>query len=311
MVQNFKGRDLLSISDLTQDEIYHMLSKAMELKRLLRLELAHRYLEGKVVALIFYKPSTRTRVSFESGISQMGGHSIYLNVEDLQLSRGETIEDTGSVISKYVDAIVIRAFSQKMIENMAKAAKVPVINGLTDEQHPCQALADLMTILEKKDRLAGLKLVYMGDGNNVANSLILAASKVNMSVSVVTPAGYEPKASVVRAAEKSVNSPRCKVEVTNKAKQAIRNADVVYTDVWVSMGQEDESEERLKIFRPYQVNEEILSYAKDDAIVMHCLPAHRGEEITSDVFDRFQQVIFEQAENRLHVQKALLMLLLA
>lgn len=308
MANSLKGRDVLSVADLTQDEIYHVLSKAIELKRLLRSGYAHRYLEGKTVALIFYKPSTRTRVSFETGISQLGAHPLYLNVNDLQLGRGESIEDTGKVLSRYVDAIVIRTFSQREIKALAKAAGVPVINGLTDEQHPCQVLADLMTILETKERLAGLKLAYLGDGNNVANSLILSAPKVNMSISVATPPGYEPKDAIVKAAEREITSPMCKVEVTNRPKQALRNADIIYTDVWVSMGQEEEREERMTAFRPFQVNSEMVSQAKSNAIIMHCLPAHRDEEITSEVIDSPNSVIFDQAENRLHVQKALLML---
>jgi ornithine carbamoyltransferase len=308
MANSLKGRDVLSVADLTQDEIYHVLSKAIELKRLLRSGYAHRYLEGKTVALIFYKPSTRTRVSFETGISQLGAHPLYLNVNDLQLGRGESIEDTGKVLSRYVDAIVIRTFSQREIKALAKASDVPVINGLTDEQHPCQVLADLMTILETKERLAGLKLAYLGDGNNVANSLILSAPKVNMSISVATPAGYEPKDAIVKAAEREITSPTCKVEVTNRPKQALRNADIIYTDVWVSMGQEEEREERMTAFRPFQVNSEMVSQAKSNAIIMHCLPAHRDEEITGEVIDSPNSVIFDQAENRLHVQKALLML---
>lgn len=310
MASSLKGRDVLSIADLSQDEIYHVLSKAIELKRLLRTGYDHRYLEGKTVALVFYKPSTRTRVSFETGISQMGAYPIYLNVNDLQLGRGESIEDTGKVLSRYVNAIVVRTYSQREIKALAKAADVPVINGLTDEHHPCQVLADLMTILEAKDRLAGLKLAYLGDGNNVANSLILSAPRVNMSISVATPPGYEPKDLILKMAERNITSPMCKIEVTNRPKQALRNADVIYTDVWVSMGQEAEREERMAAFQPFQVNKEMIANAKSDAIIMHCLPAHRDEEITSEVLDSPNSVVFDQAENRLHVQKALLMLLL-
>ena len=305
-----KGKDLLSLADFGQDEIYQILAKATELKRLHRLGKSVRSLEGKSVALIFEKPSTRTRVSFEAGISQLGANPIVLHGRDLQLGRGEAIDDTGQVLSKYVDAIVVRTFKQSDLESLAKAASVPVINGLTDDFHPCQALADLLTILEKKDRLAGLKLAYIGDGNNVCHSLILGASHVGLNISVATPFGYEPKEFVVEKAEGMLRNFDHKITVANNPKKAVLKADVVYTDVWTSMGQEAEIEERKKIFAPYQVNSELLSLAKPDALIMHCLPAHRGEEITDDVMGSSNCVIFNQAENRMHAQKALLSLLI-
>lgn len=305
-----KGRDLLTMADLSQDEIYHIIAKAIEFKRLRRTKISHRYLEGKTVALIFQKPSTRTRVSFEVGIVHLGGHPLYLGTDELQLGRGETIEDTGQVLSRYVDAIVIRTFAQADVEALAQAADVPVVNGLTDDHHPCQILADLMTIMEIKNRLSGLKLAYLGDGNNVAQSLLLGTAKVGMDISIASPKGYEPKQAIVEMAGKSVTSPVSKLEITNNPRQALKSADIIYTDVWVSMGQEGEREQRLSAFKPFQVNQEALSYARPGAIVMHCLPAHRGKEITDQVLESPQSVVFDQAENRLHVQKALLVLLI-
>lgn len=306
MLRSLKGKSLLTINDLSPDEIYALLAKAMELKRLLRSDANHAYLEGKTAALIFNKPSTRTRVSFEAGLNHLGAGATYLNAEDLQLGRGETIEDTGKVLSRYVDVIIIRTYKHEDVEKLAAAASVPVINGLTDEHHPCQILADLMTILEKKDRLSGLKLAYLGDGNNVANSLIQGAAKVGMSIYVASPIGYEADLKVVETARSQVKNPRCRIVVTNDMSEALEDADIIYTDVWASMGQEAEHDQRLEAFRPYQVNLQSLHNAKGNAIVMHCLPAHRGEEITDEIIDSPQCVVFDQAENRLHTQKALL-----
>lgn len=310
MIQSLKGKDFLTLSEITQDELYSILSKAMELKRMLKSDISHSYLEGKTIIMIFNKPSTRTRVSFEAGVNQLGGMATYLNVNDLQLGRGETIEDTARVLSRYGDAIVVRTFKQSDIEAMAEAADIPVINGLTDEHHPCQILADMMTILEKKDHLSGLKLAYLGDGNNIANSLIEGAVMVGMSVAIATPIGYEPDMKLVEVQRQKIKSPTCKVIVTNNIKEALDDADVIYTDVWTSMGQEEEMEERLEAFRPYQVNLKALHHAKGNAIIMHCLPAHRNEEITDEILDSPQCVVFDQAENRLHAQKALLCKLL-
>ncbi|MDO8886115.1 ornithine carbamoyltransferase [Candidatus Oleimmundimicrobium sp.] len=307
---SLKGKDFLTLADFGQDEIYQILAKASKLKRLHRLGEPTHLLKGKSVALIFEKPSTRTRVSFEAGIAQLGAHPVVLHGKDLQLGRGETIEDTGRVLSKYVDAIVVRTFKQSDLENLAKAASVPVINGLTDDFHPCQVIADFLTILEKKDRLAGLKMAYVGDGNNVCHSLMLGASHIGMNLSVATPLGYEPKEYVIKKAKSVLRNINHKIDITNNPKKAVLRADVVYTDVWTSMGQESESEERKKTFLPYQVNSVLLSLAKPDALIMHCLPAHRGEEITGEVMESPNCVVFDQAENRMHAQKALLSLLI-
>lgn len=309
-MHSLKGRDFLTIADVSQDETYSILTKAMELKRLLRSDIAHSYMEGKTAALIFHKPSTRTRVSFEAGLNQLGANASYLNADDLQMKRGETVEDTAKVLSRYVDVIIIRTYRHTDVEVMAEAASVPVINGLTDDHHPCQILADLMTILEKKDRLSGLKMAYLGDGNNVANSLIQGAARVNMSIAVATPIGYEPDMKIVEQARRNIKSPTCSVTITNDLKVALEDADIIYTDVWASMGQEEEHDKRLKAFTPYQVNLKALHHAKENAIIMHCLPAHRGEEITDEIMDSPQCVVFDQAENRLHTQKALLCSLL-
>lgn len=307
---SLEGRDLLTLKELSQDEIYSILSKAAELKRLLRQGVPHRLLEGKSIALIFNKPSTRTRVSFEAGISQLGAHPVYLQASDLQLGRGETIADTGKVLSRYVDAIVVRTFAQKDVEELALSAEVPVINGLTDEFHPCQALADLLTILERKERLSGLKLAYVGDGNNVANTLVIAAAKVGMNIHIASPEGYEVKEWVLEMAKEELRGPKQKICLTNDSEEVATRADVIYTDVWTSMGQEKEGLERKKVFEPYQVNTELLALAKRNCLVMHCLPAHRGEEITDEVMKDSRCVVFDQAENRLHAQKALLTLVI-
>lgn len=305
-----KGKDCLTLGELTQDQMYKVLAKGSEFKKLYRAKKLPRFLEGKTVALIFEKPSTRTRVSFEAGIAHLGGYPLILNSNDLQIQRGETIQDTGRVLSRYVDAIVIRTFSQEFIEEIAAAADVPVINALTDLHHPCQALADLMTILEKRDHLAGIKLVYVGDGNNVCHSLLLGGALVGMDVWVATPKGYEPNQGVVDQAKSLARNYKQQIRVINDPKAAVMMADVVYTDVWTSMGQEEESDKRKKVFSPYQVNEELLASAKKNALVMHCLPAHRGEEISAGALDGPHSVIFDQAENRMHVQKALLSLII-
>ncbi len=309
-MSRLKGRDFLTLADYSQDEIYQILSQALEFKRSKRLNMSNQSLKGGTVAMIFQKPSTRTRVSFEAGIAQLGGHPLFLGAAELQLARGESMRDTGKVISRYVDGIVMRAFAHKDLEELAEGATIPVINGLTDDAHPCQVLADFMTILEKKNRLAGLKLAYVGDGNNVANSLLFGSVKVGINISISSPKGYEPKENVVRAAMRFMRGIRPKMGITEDPIEGVKNADIVYTDVWASMGDENEHEERKAIFAPYQVNKNLLAHAKDNVIVMHCLPAHYGEEITSDVLNSYDCVFFDQAENRLHVQKALLSLLL-
>lgn len=301
-----KTKDLLTLAELSPDEIYSVLSRALECKRGGGRRAHSGSLAGKTVAMIFEKPSTRTRVSFEAGVVQLGGHPVFLSRDDLQLSRGETIEDTARTLSRYTDAIVVRTFEHARAEALAEAASVPVINGLSDDFHPCQTLADLLTVLEKKDRLTGVKMAYVGDGNNVVNSLLIGAARVGVSLAVACPRGYEPLDWAVDIGMNDVRGVRHKVAVTNDPLEAVDQADVVYTDVWVSMGQEDEREARLKAFDGFQVNAELLSRAKRDCMVMHCLPAHRGEEVTADVIDGPRSVVFDQAENRMHVQKAVL-----
>jgi len=294
-----KTKDLLDLTELSPEEIYKILSLASELKAEGKNSL-RQDLSGKSVGLIFNKPSTRTRVSFQVGVSQLGGNSIYLQSGDLQIGRGESLADTARVLSGYLDALVVRTYAHQEAMELAKGASIPVINALTDLHHPCQALADLMTINESKSYLKGLKLAYLGDGNNVCHSLMVAAEKVGIDISVATPAGFEPDESVI------ARRPQADVAISNDPKKAVQGADVLYTDVWVSMGQEEEAKERLEKFKPFQLNKELLALAKPDAIAMHCLPAHPGQEITEEVMQGSQSVIFTQAENRLHSQKALL-----
>jgi ornithine carbamoyltransferase len=301
-----KGRNLLSPQDLSPDEVEAVLDKAVELKKKLKQGEAHEVLYGKTLGMIFAKPSTRTRVSFEVGMTQLGGHGIYLGMGDLQLGRGETIADTAKTLSRYVDAIMARLFKHEDMVELARNSSVPVINGLTDLLHPCQTLADLQTILEKKGKLKGLKLAWVGDGNNVCNSLLLGCTLVGMNISVACPKGYEPNSEIVKQAQKNAKHSGAKIEITNDPKKAVAGADVIYTDVIVSMGQDAEREKKLKDFKAYQVNTELLKHAKHDVIFMHCLPAHRGEEVAAEVIDGPHSVVFDQAENRLHAQKAVL-----
>ncbi|MBA2874913.1 ornithine carbamoyltransferase [Thermaerobacillus caldiproteolyticus] len=307
---SLKGKDLLTLIDFSSEEIHDVLALAAELKQKQRAGERYTPLAGKTLAMIFEKPSTRTRVSFEVGMTQLGGHSLYLNSNDLQIGRGETIADTARVLSQYVDAIMIRTFAHSKIEELAHYATIPVINGLTDDDHPCQALADLLTIYELKKKLKGIKLVYVGDGNNVAHSLMIAAAKVGMDCTIACPIGYEPKENYVKEAVKAAEQTGAAITVTHDPSEAVVGADVIYTDVWTSMGQEQESEERLSVFQPFQVNEQLVQKAKDDYIFLHCLPAHRGEEVTADVIDSAHSFVFQQAGNRLHVQKAILLSLL-
>ena len=294
------------MSDLSSREIGRLLKRAIALKSGRD---AHACpLIGKSIGLIFEKASTRTRVSCEVGIYQLGAQSIYLTPKDIQIGRGETVRDTAKVLSRYLDAIVMRTFSHHTIAEFGSHASIPVINGLSDLHHPCQALADLMTIIEKKGRLKGIRLAYVGDGNNVANSLIEASSITGIALSMACPGGYEPPAEILR---RSRALSRRAVSIFRDPRDAVSGADAVYTDVWVSMGQEQEALKKKKKFRSYQLNRELLSHARKDAIVLHCLPAHRGEEITDDVIDGPQSVVYDQAENRLHTQKALLEFLLA
>jgi len=298
-------RDFLRLWDLSSEEIDRLLKRAVELKS--GKDKTRCPLIGRSIGLLFEKASTRTRVSFEVGIYQLGAQAIYINPQEIQLGRGETIFDTARVLSRYLDAIVIRTFSHGTLIEFASNSSIPVINGLSDLHHPCQALADLMTIFEKKGRLKGINLAYIGDGNNVANSLIEASSRMEIHLVAACPKGCEPDAHILAEAKASAKS---EILVIQDPKKAAQEADVLYTDVWVSMGQEKEAARKKKKFRGYQLNSKILSYAKKDAIVLHCLPAHRGEEITDDVMDGPHSAVLDQAENRLHTQKALLEFLL-
>ena len=297
-------KDFLSIDDLDPDELADLLDRADALKK--KPGSASSILAGKQVALIFEKPSTRTRVSFEGAVTSMGGNAIVLRGDELQLGRGETIEDTGRVLSRYVDAIVVRTFGQDRLERLADAATVPVVNALSDYEHPCQSLADLMTIRERVNDLAGIKLAYIGDGNNVAHSLMLAGTKAGMEVRVATPEGHEPFPQVTERSAEIGAQTGGKTFVGNIIAEAASDADVLYTDVWASMGQESDAEAKKKKFERYQINNDVVAMASPDAVVMHCLPAHRGEEISADVLDGPRSIVWDQAENRLHTQKALL-----
>ncbi|MBP3400385.1 MAG: ornithine carbamoyltransferase [Selenomonadales bacterium] len=308
---SFKGRDFLSLHDFTTEEIYQILDLAAELKEKQKKGEEHHILKGKTLGMIFEKSSTRTRVSFEVGMYQLGGSALFLSNRDLQIGRGEPIRDTARVLSRYLDGIMIRTFEGSKVEELADFASIPVINALTDEEHPCQVLADLQTIREHKGELKGLKMVYIGDGNNMVNSLMHGCAKVGMDISVATPAGYEPMESMVAEAMEDAKAFGSKVEITQDILAAAKDADVVYTDVWASMGQEGEAEKRQKAFKDYQVNATVMAVAKPDAIVLHCLPAHRGEEITDEVIESKQSVIFDEAENRLHAQKAVMALVMA
>ena len=304
------GKDFLTGEEANAVDLDALMARSLELKEKQKRGGGARLLEHKSVAMIFEKPSTRTRISFEVGLAQLGAYPVMLSGREMQLGRGETIEDTGRVISRYCDAIVIRTFEQEKLDALAAAATVPVVNALSDMYHPCQALADMLTIREKKGGLAGMKLAYFGDGNNVCHSLLLAAATVGMNMSVACPDDYRPMVDVVKAAERLASISGAEIMVTNDALTAADKADALYTDVWVSMGQEEEKEARLRALRPYQIGETCLAAAKDDVIVMHCLPAHRGEEIEASVLDGPHSVVFDQAENRLHAQKALMATLL-
>ncbi|PRX30401.1 ornithine carbamoyltransferase [Orenia metallireducens] len=299
-------KDLLTVKDLTLTEIEELFELALKLKKELKAGVEHKILAGKSLGMIFAKSSTRTRVSFEVGIYQLGGQGIFLSSNDIQLGRGETIEDTTKVLSRYVDGIMIRTFAHSDVEELAEHATIPIINGLTDDYHPCQALTDLLTIKEYKGELKGLKMTYVGDGNNMAHSLLLAAAKVGMDISIACPQNYQPDEEVVAATKEIAQDSGSMVEITSDILAASEDADVLYTDVWASMGDEDEMEERQEAFTKYQVNSEVMSVAKADAIFLHCLPAHRGEEVTAEVIDGEQSVVFDQAENRLHMQKAIM-----
>lgn len=305
-------KDFLSITDAGKS-LGTLLTNALRLKKELREGIVHSGrlpLKGKNFAMIFEKSSTRTRVSFEVGINQLGGHALYLSSKDLQMGRGETVPDTARVLSRYVDGMIYRAFENSMMKSLAQNSTVPVINALDDVEHPCQILADLLTIRERFGKLKGLRLAYVGDGNNVCHSLMLGAAMSGMNFIAATPPGYAPSERIGQMAAAISLDNKCSVEVINDPQVAVKKANVIYTDVWVSMGQESEADEKEKVFRPYQVNSKLVSGADRKAIVMHCLPAHRGLEITDDVIDGNQSVVFDQAENRLHAQKALMLWLM-
>lgn len=301
-------KHLLSIHDLSVDEVKKILDTAYDLKAKLKAGVEHKILSGKSMGMIFSKSSTRTRVSFETGMYQLGGHALFLSSNDIQLGRGESIYDTANVLSRYLDGIMIRTFKQSDVEDLAKYGSISIINGLTDLLHPCQALTDIFTAFEHKGRLEGLKLAYIGDGNNMAHSLMYAGAKVGMNVSVASPEGYECNAEIVENAKADAKLTGAVIDVSNDPERAMKDADVVYTDTWVSMGQEEEKAKRIKDFEGYTIDKKLFSLANPTALFMHCLPAYRGFEVTEDVIDGPNSVIFDEAENRLHVQKAVMVL---
>lgn len=292
--------------DLSTEEIIDILNLADQLKYEQKHGIPHNHLKGKTLGMIFQKASTRTRVSFETGMYQLGGYALFLSANEMQIGRGEPVQDTARVLSRYIDGIMIRTFEQKEVEDLAEFGNIPVINGLTDLSHPCQVLADLMTVREYKNKLDGLKMCYIGDGNNMANSLTVGCLKVGMDVSLACPEGYYPSKATMEFAKQYPN-----FKIVSNPKEAAVDADVIFTDVWASMGQEGEAEKRRIAFKGYQINDEIMSVAKPDAMVMHCLPAHREEEITAKVFENHAAEIFDEAENRLHAQKAVMVKLMA
>jgi ornithine carbamoyltransferase len=308
--ESLKGRSFTRIADWSGDDLTRVLDLADELKEQQRRREPHHLLPGRTLGMIFQKPSTRTRVSFEVGIAQLGGTGLYLSAGDLQLGRGETLKDTATVLSRYLDAIMIRTFAQEDVEELARHASIPVINGLTDSAHPCQALADVMTIRERLGRLEGVHLTYLGDGNNVCASLMVAAAKLGLHFRAATPTGYEPSPAAVETAHEAAATSGATIELLADPREAAARADVLYTDVWTSMGQEDERERRLRDLAGYGIDEELLRLASDDAIVLHCLPAHYGEEITEAVLYGPQSAVWDEAENRLHAQKALMALVI-
>lgn len=306
MKSKLKGKDFLQIGDFTKEELMDLIHLAIQLKNKQKMGETHRYLEGKTLAMIFEKSSTRTRVSFETGMYQLGGMAQFLSSSDMQLGNGETVADTAQVLSRYVDVIMIRTFGHDIVEEVANNASIPVINGLTDDAHPCQVLADLMTIYEEKGSFEDLKLTYVGDGNNMSQSLIIGCALMGIDCHVAVPKGYEVKQSVIEKAQQIGIETGADIVQTYEPKEAVKDADIIYTDVWTSMGFEDEQEVRMQAFAGFQVNEELVKGAKSDYLFMHCLPAKREVEVTSAVLDGDNSVVFDQAENRLHAQKAVL-----
>lgn len=305
------NKDLLRMDNLSKDEILDILNLADQLKYEQKHGIEHHLLKGKSLGMIFEKASTRTRVSFEVGMYQLGGHPLFLSSKDLQIGRGEPIQDTARVLSRYLDGIMIRTFSQNDIENLAEYSSIPIINGLTDNEHPCQVLADLMTIREKKLTLEGLKVAYIGDGNNMCNSLIIGSLTLGMNITIANPLGYKPPKYYIEKGILLSEENGVSFEMTENPADAIKNADVIITDVWSSMGQENEVKKRQVAFKGYQINSELMKLANNDAIILHCLPAHREEEITEEILESYSDIIFEEAENRLHVQKSILVKLLS
>ncbi|MBE7010962.1 MAG: ornithine carbamoyltransferase [Ruminococcaceae bacterium] len=303
-------KHLLSLHDWSADEMKECLSLAAKLKKQQQEGIPHHILQGKTLGMIFTKSSTRTRVSFEVGMYQLGGQALFLSANDIQLGRGESIYDTAKVLSRFLDGIMIRTFKQEDVEDLAKYGSIPIINGLTDLLHPCQILADLLTIQEHQGELKGKKLAYVGDGNNVAHSLLYGCAKMGMEVAVATPENYTCDEKVVKEAKEDAAANGGKVLITTDAKEAAKNANVIYTDTWISMGQEDQKAEKVKSFAPYQVNDELFGLAHKDAIFLHCLPAYRGMEVTESVIDGPRSAVFDEAENRLHAQKAVMAMLM-
>lgn len=308
--QSLKGRDFINIQDFTVEEIALLLETGLQLKKEQKAGIPHPVLAGKTLGMIFQKSSTRTRVAFEVGMYQLGGHALFLSPRDIQLGRGETIKDTALVLERMLDGIMIRTFSHDEVVELAKWSSIPIINGLTDLLHPTQVIGDMMTIIENKGALKGLKLAFVGDGNNVANSLLNGGAKTGMDVVIACPKGFEPDAQVLKQAQEDARVTGAKLWVVEDPIEAVSGADVVYTDVWASMGQEDEAQEKEQKFLQYQVNQKLMSHAHKDAIVLHCLPAKRGKEITDEVMDGPQSVVFPEAENRLHAHKAIMSLVM-
>ena len=311
LAEALRGRDCLTLADYSADEIIYLLDLAARLKEYRRQGIATPWLAGKSLGMIFQKPSTRTRVSFEVGMYQLGGQALFLSGQDLQLSRGEPIADTAQVLSRFVNGLIIRTHAHQEAEELARYASVPVINALTDKYHPCQALADMLTLREKHGRLAGLRLAYLGDGNNVAHSLMIASALLGMTIAVASPRQLQPSAEVVDLVGRLANRHGGRLLITEDPREAVQGADAVYTDVWTSMGFEEERQERLRVLAPYRVTEDLCREASPDYLFLHCLPAHRDEEVEPAVMDGPHSVVFDQAENRMHVQKALLALLMA
>lgn len=303
---DLKGRDFLALADYTPDEIRYLIDLAIDLKKKQKAGETYHPLKGKTLGMIFEKSSTRTRVSFEVGMYQLGGQALFLSRNDLQLGRGETVWDTGQTMSRYLDGIMIRTYAHRNVVELARGATIPVINGLTDLSHPCQALCDYQTVLEKKGTFEGLKVAFIGDGNNMAHSLIMGASKLGLKFSIACPEGYDPSKEILQVSKEISEQTGAVIQVVRDPREAVADADIVYTDVWASMGQEEEQLQREQAFKNYQVNEELVKLAKPDYLFMHCLPAHRGEEVSESVIDGEHSIIFDQAENRLHAQKAIM-----